>query len=106
MKAQQPDDIPIMDYAQYRKACRLVHECCNYDQGNCLLLDRGMAAYAHSVFRTHCCADGFRLPYCRWITNCMLCCFASREQNAAACVVGFLFRDLTGRNTVRLVLHE
>ena len=31
--------IPRMDYRQYRAACRLVHECCNYDNGNCILLD-------------------------------------------------------------------
>ena len=30
---------PYMDYRQYRAACRLVHECCNYDNGNCILLD-------------------------------------------------------------------
>ena len=26
---------PYMDYCQYWVACRLVHECCNYDNGNC-----------------------------------------------------------------------
>ena len=31
--------IPHMTYQQYRTARRLVHECCNYDCGNCLLLD-------------------------------------------------------------------
>ncbi len=30
-----------MDYQQNRKARRLVHACCNYDCGNCLLLDDG-----------------------------------------------------------------
>ncbi len=35
------DKIPRMDYPQYRAACRLVHECCNYDSGNCILLDNG-----------------------------------------------------------------
>lgn len=35
------DKIPRMDYRQYRAACRLVHECCNYDNGNCILLDNG-----------------------------------------------------------------
>ena len=30
-----------MDYLQHRAACRLVHECCNYDNGNCILLDNG-----------------------------------------------------------------
>ena len=33
--------IPHMTYRQYRTARRLVHECCNYDCGNCLLLDNG-----------------------------------------------------------------
>ena len=33
------DKPPRMDYRQHRAACRLVHECCNYDGGNCLLLD-------------------------------------------------------------------
>ena len=30
-----------MDYPQYRAARRLVHECCNYDNGNCIVLDNG-----------------------------------------------------------------
>ena len=34
-------EIPQMTYQQYRTARRLVHECCNYDCGNCLLLDNG-----------------------------------------------------------------
>ena len=29
------------NYQQYRTARRLVHSCCNYDCGNCLLLDDG-----------------------------------------------------------------
>lgn len=33
--------IPRMNYPQYRKARRLTHECCNYCNGNCLLLDVG-----------------------------------------------------------------
>ena len=34
-------NIPRMSYPQYRKARRLTHECCNYCNGNCLLLDDG-----------------------------------------------------------------
>ena len=34
-------EIPHMTYQQYRTARRLVRECCNYDCGNCLLLDDG-----------------------------------------------------------------
>ncbi|MCO7137916.1 cysteine-rich VLP domain-containing protein [[Clostridium] leptum] len=33
--------LPRMNYTQYRKMRRLVHECCNYDGGNCILLDDG-----------------------------------------------------------------
>ena len=35
------DKLPRMDHRQHRRARRLVHECCNYDGGNCLLLDDG-----------------------------------------------------------------
>ncbi len=30
-----------MNYQQYRTARKLVHSCCNYDGGCCLLLDNG-----------------------------------------------------------------
>ena len=30
-----------MDYRQYRRMRKLVHECCNYDNGNCIALDNG-----------------------------------------------------------------
>ena len=30
-----------LDYQQYRAVRRLVHDCCNYQNGNCLLLDDG-----------------------------------------------------------------
>ena len=30
-----------LTYPQYRAVRRLVHDCCNYDGGNCLLLDDG-----------------------------------------------------------------
>lgn len=33
--------IPVMSYRQYRRARKLVHECCNYDNGNCIALDDG-----------------------------------------------------------------
>ena len=41
MKATPHNSIPVMDYQQYRRARRLVHNCCNYDSGNCLALDDG-----------------------------------------------------------------
>ena len=42
-------NIPRMDYRQYRAARRLVHECCNYDSGNCLLLEDGEAEKSFCV---------------------------------------------------------
>ena len=33
--------IPVMDYRQYRRTRKLVHACCNYDNGNCVMLDDG-----------------------------------------------------------------
>jgi hypothetical protein len=30
-----------MNYPQYRQMHKLVHKCCNYDNGNCILLDDG-----------------------------------------------------------------
>ena len=41
MKKNKTEPIPVMDYRQYRRARRLVHECCNYDGGNCIALDDG-----------------------------------------------------------------
>ena len=41
MKATPHNPIPVMDYQQYRKMRRLVHKCCNYDDGFCIALDDG-----------------------------------------------------------------
>lgn len=44
---RQKGDVPIqkkqptMTYSQYRRIRKLVHECCNYDNGNCIALDKG-----------------------------------------------------------------
>ena len=35
------DNAVRLTYPQYRAVRRLVHDCCNYDGGNCLLLDDG-----------------------------------------------------------------
>lgn len=58
------DKHPYMDYRQYRAACRLVHECCNYDNGNCILLDNGepcvcVQSISYSLM-------------CRWFTAAVL----------------------------------
>ncbi len=31
--------MPHMSYQQYRAARKLVHQCCNYAEGNCLVLE-------------------------------------------------------------------
>ena len=41
MRKRSTAPVPIMDHRQYRKVRRLVHECCNYDGGNCIALDDG-----------------------------------------------------------------
>ena len=41
MKNDRSEPIPVMDYRQYRRVRRLVHECCNYIDGNCIALDDG-----------------------------------------------------------------
>ena len=35
------DNIIRLNYQQYRAVRRLVHNCCNYENGSCLLLDDG-----------------------------------------------------------------
>jgi hypothetical protein len=35
------EPIPVATYTQYRRIRRLVHDCCNYDDGNCIALDDG-----------------------------------------------------------------
>ena len=41
MKNNKSEPIPVMDYCQYRRVRRMVHECCNYIDGNCIALDDG-----------------------------------------------------------------
>ena len=54
MKKSKPEPIPVMDYRQYRQARRLVHECCNYDGGNCIALDDGEECVCVQPFPTPC----------------------------------------------------
>ena len=56
--------IPRMNYPQYRKARKLTHECCNYCDGNCLLLDDGEECV---------CAQSISyLLLCRWFRAAVL----------------------------------
>lgn len=64
--------IPRMNYPQYRKARKLTHECCNYCDGNCLLLDDGEECVCVSrAFPIRCCAGGFVPLFSRWMGRCM-----------------------------------
>ncbi len=59
-------EIPHMTYQQYRTARRLVHECCNYDCGNCLLLDDGEECICPQSITYSLVCKWFRsaVPYC------------------------------------------
>lgn len=39
MKKKSAEPIPVMDYGQFRRARKLVHGCCNYDNGQCIALE-------------------------------------------------------------------
>ena len=62
--------IPRMNYPQYRKARKLVRECCNYCDGNCLLLDDGEECVCVQSIPIRCCAGGFGPPSSRWTRPC------------------------------------
>ena len=79
-----------MNYQQYRTARRLVHSCCNYDCGNCLLLDDGEE-----------CVCPQSITYslvCRWFRAAVL------PLDAGLCAALLHRADRTGRNTARNVL--
>lgn len=40
-KETSREPILRMNYRQYRRMRKLVHACCNYDNGNCIALDDG-----------------------------------------------------------------
>ena len=89
-------NIPRMDYRQYRAARRLVHECCNYDSGNCLLLEDSepcvcVQSISYSLL-------------CRWFTAAVLpldealeAALLRRESRKRCAVCGaFFFPSPTG----------
>ena len=70
----KPSDIPHMSYQQYRAARKLVHRCCNYDEGNCLVLECVcVQSISYSLL-------------CRWFRTAVL------PQDAALCAA-LLYRD-------------
>ena len=67
--------IPHMTYPQYRTVQRLVHSCCNYDRGNCLLLDDGEECVCPQSISYSLICRWFRAAACRWTGTCApLCC--------------------------------
>ena len=64
MGAGQNRKTPVMDCWQRRRAKKLVQECCNYDNGQCVALDEGdgcvcVQSISHSVL-------------CRWFRSAVL----------------------------------
>lgn len=107
MKNNKTEPIPVMDYRQYRRARKLVHECCNYIAGNCIALDDGeecicVQSISYSLL-------------CRWFRAAVLPQDKELETalfhrlNAKKCAVcGALFTPvLTGLNTAGMCrTHE
>lgn len=95
------DNAVRLTYPQYRAVRRLVHDCCNYDGGNCLLLDDGEE-----------CVCPQSISYsliCRWFRAAVLpldesLCAAllhRRERKSASCAVAGTSQNPTGPNTAR-----
>ena len=80
-------DIPRLTYQQYRAVRRLVHDCCNYDGGNCLALDNGWEPCV--------CVQSITYSLvCKWFRAAVLptdkgavCRFAPPRAGAALCRV-------------------
>lgn len=84
-KQKQRDLISVMGYGQYRRARKLVHECCNYDNGQCIALDRELeAALFHRLERKKCsvCARLF-LPGSNRAKYCPDCTARMKRKHAA-----------------------
>lgn len=59
------ENIPRMNYQQYRRMQGLVQLCCNYDHGDCLALDNGWDS----------CVCAQKITYslsCKWFRSCVL----------------------------------
>ena len=69
------DNAVRLTYPQYRAVRRLVHECCNYDGGNCLPLDESLcAALLHRRERKKCVlCGGWYIPKSNRAKYCPEC---------------------------------
>ena len=126
---------PYMDYPQYRAARRLVHECCNYDNGNCILLDNGEpcvcvqsisysllcrwfiaavlplngkleAALLHRADRNGCTeCGGYFLPKSNRGKYCPDCVTEVRRGNTVLVVSGYFMQGTTAADKMMKVLE-
>ena len=91
--------IPVMDYRQYRRMRKLVHECCNYDNGNCIALDNGEECVCVQSISYSLLCKWFRsavLPLDKSLETVLL----FRDELKRCSVCGQPFRPvLTGPNT-------
>ena len=87
--------IPRINYMQFRKARKLVHECCNYDGGNCIALDDGEICVCVKAFPIRCCASGSAPPSSRWTRRCMPRSWSAGTRNAVPGVENFSRRRST-----------
>ena len=105
MKKSKPEPIPVMDYRQYRRARRLVHECCNYDGGHCIALDDGEECVLCPVlFSYSLLCQWFRaavLPLDRELETALFHCLDAKR--CAVCGALFTPRLQPGPNTARNV---
>ena len=91
------NSIPHLNYQQFRAVQRLVHECCNNDAGNCLLLDDGWepCVCVQSISRSLVCKY-FRaavLPLDRELETALL----YKRDSKRCCRCGALFRPRSNR---------
>ena len=93
------NSIPHLSYQQFRTVQRLVHECCNNDDGNCLLLDNGWepCVCVQSISSSLICKY-FRaavLPLARELETAVL----HRKESKRCCECGAMF--LPGSNRAK-----
>ena len=96
------EKIPIMTYSQYRRARKLVHQCCNYESGNCLALDDGEECVCIQSISYSLLCNWFRAAVL--MNPWRLLCFIGKNTNGALSAASPFFPVPTGQNTASPVL--